>query len=219
MAFFNEIGKKISQTGQSAVQKTKEMADVAKLNSVVTEQEKILNQQYQILGKLFYEKSIEGDNSLTDFSELFDSISKKMAEIKSYNEQIKLIKGIEKCPNCGNDISLEAAFCLHCGTKIERFEKQKCSVCGSEIAEGAAFCTNCGKRISETISSQKVETSISTKFKEIENEKNNADCKTEIEILDVENAEEKIVYCAECGATIEDGALFCTSCGTKIEEE
>lgn len=39
MAFFDEIGKKISQTGQGVVQKTKDMADVAKLNSLISEEE------------------------------------------------------------------------------------------------------------------------------------------------------------------------------------
>ena len=37
MAFFDEIGKKLSQTGQMAVQKTKEMADIAKLNSNISD--------------------------------------------------------------------------------------------------------------------------------------------------------------------------------------
>ena len=37
MAFFDEIGKKLSQTGQGMVQKTKEMADVAKLNSNISD--------------------------------------------------------------------------------------------------------------------------------------------------------------------------------------
>ena len=32
MAFFDDIGKKITQTGQSALQKTKELADVTRLN-------------------------------------------------------------------------------------------------------------------------------------------------------------------------------------------
>lgn len=40
MAFFDEIGKKITQTGQMAVQKTKNMADIAKLNASLSDEEK-----------------------------------------------------------------------------------------------------------------------------------------------------------------------------------
>ena len=39
MSFFDDLGKKLSQAGQTAVQKTKEMADVAKLNSAISDEE------------------------------------------------------------------------------------------------------------------------------------------------------------------------------------
>ena len=38
MGFFNEIGQKISTAGQEALAKTKDFADVAKLNSNINDE-------------------------------------------------------------------------------------------------------------------------------------------------------------------------------------
>lgn len=40
MALFDQLGKKLAQTGQSAVKKTKDMAEVAKINSMISDEEK-----------------------------------------------------------------------------------------------------------------------------------------------------------------------------------
>ena len=38
--FFNELGKKLSDVGSTAMQKTKEFSDITKLNSAVAEEER-----------------------------------------------------------------------------------------------------------------------------------------------------------------------------------
>lgn len=50
--------------------------------------------------------------------ERIQKISSLNAEILECKENIKQIKGVTKCPNCGADVSLDAAFCNACGTKI-----------------------------------------------------------------------------------------------------
>ena len=46
MAFFDELGKKISQTSQGVVQKTKDTAEVIKLNGMISDEEKRINNLY-----------------------------------------------------------------------------------------------------------------------------------------------------------------------------
>ncbi len=46
MALFDQLGKKLAQTGQSAVKKTKDMAEVAKINSMISDEEKSINNNY-----------------------------------------------------------------------------------------------------------------------------------------------------------------------------
>ena len=40
MAFFDELGKKVSEAGQKTLQKTKELSDTARLNSMLSDEER-----------------------------------------------------------------------------------------------------------------------------------------------------------------------------------
>lgn len=58
-AFFEGIGRKFSQTGQDAVKKTKDLAEISRINSQMTEEEKKLNKLYMKLGQLYYQMNKE----------------------------------------------------------------------------------------------------------------------------------------------------------------
>lgn len=51
----------------------------------------------------------------------------------------------QTCPDCGDDYPSGAAFCPHCGHKIE--QKETCAECGAELVEGANFCAQCGAAV------------------------------------------------------------------------
>lgn len=51
--FFDDIGRKISLAGEGAVSKGRAFADVARLNSAVSEEEKKINNSYYQIGKLY----------------------------------------------------------------------------------------------------------------------------------------------------------------------
>ena len=56
MSFFDEVGKKITDVGQGPIQKTKNMADVAKLNSVISEEEQKIKSAYEQIGQIYVQK-------------------------------------------------------------------------------------------------------------------------------------------------------------------
>lgn len=116
MAFFDELGKKISQAGQTAVQKTKEMADVAKLNSSISDEEKRIEDSYREIGKLY--DSLHGSNPEVDFAALIASIRDSEVKIAGYKQQIKDIKGVVCCEKCGAEVSQNASFCSACGAPM-----------------------------------------------------------------------------------------------------
>ena len=46
MAFFEQIGKHLSDAGQNVAQQTKKLADVTQLNSTISEKQKKISQLY-----------------------------------------------------------------------------------------------------------------------------------------------------------------------------
>lgn len=153
MAFFEQLGKKISDAGQGVAQQTKNLADVTRLNSAISDKEKAISQLYSTLGHAYYE-SHKNDPS-ADEPDTIESINALFAEIAECREEIKQIKGVVKCPNCGGDVPLSSAFCPGCGTKIVREaeaapsvpEKRVCPACGAQVPEGNRFCTSCGMKL------------------------------------------------------------------------
>ena len=53
------------------------------------------------------------------------------------------------CRHCGNQISDEAAVCIHCGVPVGK-GKRFCHHCGAEHAEEAVICVKCGVSLEQT---------------------------------------------------------------------
>ena len=155
MAFFDDLGKKLSQAGQSAVQKTKEITDIAKINGMISDEEKKIKDNYYKIGKLY----VETHQTVCEieFAEMISAINDSERKIKDYKDQIQDIKGIEICAKCGAQVAEGAAFCGVCGSSMTKEGQdvvndagdtvKKCFGCGAEIAEGVAFCSQCGTKV------------------------------------------------------------------------
>ena len=187
MGFFDDLGKKVSDAGQKTIQKTKEMSDTAKFNSMISEEEKKINNNYYQVGKLYV--SIHGAECEEDFKGMIIAIRESEAKIAEYRRQIREIKGVLHCEKCGAEVPKGVAFCSSCGTpmpKIETFDAEnyeKCNNCGATIAKGMRFCTSCGTSI---VKNNLVEDVLIEKF------------------------------CPSCGNKVDADSTFCAECGTKI---
>lgn len=187
MAFFNGISKKITSTGQEAVQKAKDVAEITKVNMEIVELEKKIEGLQLNIGKYVVEQfadvSIEGLREKMETEQ--DVIAENILRIREVEQQIleskeriSALKGVIRCPNCGNEVQNGSVFCGKCGTKLEEKKKDEklkiCKKCGEEIPEDSLFCTSCGTKI----------------------EKENR-------------------FCIQCGNELEDEDIFCQNCGTK----
>ena len=167
MAFFEALGKKITETSQEVVQKTKETAEILKLNSMISDEETQLKEYYIELAKAYYEAN--KDSVPEEYASYFANITEKHTNIANLNDQINKVKGMFPCPNCGASLQSEALFCSSCGTKIEKPENpvpvaeeaadvKCCKKCGEPIQEGFAFCINCGAKLEQPIKEEPQET-------------------------------------------------------------
>lgn len=155
MAFLDVLGKKITQTGQDVVQKTKDTAEVIKYNSMISEEERRINELYAQIGKMYVD--LHADSFEVPFTEMINGIKDAQAKIAEYREHIIQVKGVFTCPNCGEELPLNVAFCSACGTKIEKQEPttpnpntRYCQDCGAPMQEGYVFCINCGAKYEES---------------------------------------------------------------------
>lgn len=197
MAFFDDIGKKITQAGTGALQKTKEMADVARINGLISDEEKRVNNAFYQIGKLYV--TLHGDNCEPDFTALVESIRESEAKIADLKQQVQIIRGVKRCSSCGAEIASNVAFCNSCGARAPEAPAPvvadnlvQCSGCGKMVKPEMAFCTGCG-------ASMKKEPQF-------------------VPIAAVVNEPPAMPFiCPSCGKETDADSDFCMECGFKLK--
>ena len=66
MAFFDKLSKTVTEVSQKTIAKAKELADTSRLNSMISEEEKVIANQYFQIGKLYV--SVHKDDFEDDFA-------------------------------------------------------------------------------------------------------------------------------------------------------
>ena len=212
MAFFDDLGRKLTSVSQSAVQKTKDVADIAKINSEISELERTVNNLYGQIGKLYVAKHAADYES--DFAGMIASVIESERKIAECRQRIQDIKGVVRCEKCGADIPVGAAFCSYCGAPTPKSTAssntqnlEKCASCGAMIPQGTRFCTACGKPMLRDAvpaapaalpDAQEAPEQVPSPSAE----------------QAPEAASEKI--CPSCGTSNEPDCAFCTECGHKL---
>ena len=154
MAFsLDSITKKISDVGQGMTQKGKNFVDTQKLNSQINDLTKSINDSFLELGTSYYENNKENPSEAD--AAIFSSITQAQAQIEDLKAQIRAIKGISICSNCGAEVPSSQKFCSNCGTPVEaapapapaQAAGKVCPNCGAPVDEGTKFCATCGTPI------------------------------------------------------------------------
>lgn len=196
MGFFDDFGKKVSDAGQKTLQKTKEISDTARINSLIADEEKKISNTYYQIGKLYM--SVHRNDEEEEFSGMVNTVAESEQKIKDYRKQIQNIRGLQNCEKCGAEVAQGIAFCSSCGNPMPKAPELddtddyvKCGNCGMKVKMGMRFCTSCG----EPMPQQPVSVP-------------DAPVPPQAEI------EEKV--CQSCGAKQTEDSAFCTECGAKL---
>ena len=89
---------------------------MAKLNSMISDEEKRINHAYTEIGKLYFEHHTNDSEEM--FTALIQSIHEANEKIADLRNQASEIKGIIKCAKCGAEVAKDAAFCGACGNPM-----------------------------------------------------------------------------------------------------
>lgn len=145
-SFFEELGKKVTQTSQEAMKKTKDLAEIAKINAQMTDEEKKLKKLYMKLGQLYYEMYKEEPDSV--FVDICQGIGGCLQTINRYETMVEGLKGIKRCQKCKTEILVESTYCPTCGQRLdderETIVSTICPNCGMENGGFATSCIKCG---------------------------------------------------------------------------
>ena len=166
MPFFEDIRKKISNMGQTAVEKTKCSTETLRLNNQIREEQRLCKDLYQQIGQQ-YAQQYE-TNPDPAFESLMKQLHDAQERIASYQEQIQIKKAAVSqpqqsaystgccCASCGAPLPPDAKFCTTCGAKVEltppepvETPSRVCPKCGNQLASDALFCASCGAKFEE----------------------------------------------------------------------
>lgn len=221
MGFFDDLGKKVSDAGQKTVQKTKDVSEIMRINSLVSHAENRLNATYIQIGQLYMKQyGADGEEA---FASLVASAKNMEAEIQRYREQIQNLKGIRSCPQCGAAVQKDGAFCTACGFAMPKVEVKPvdeegvvCAKCGNIVKVNTRFCTSCGQPISSAaIPPQQpgLQKSEITPDGRTPESMQNEPFYDEVQTAVIEPGEK---VCLTCGKISPSEATFCTEYGTKL---
>lgn len=130
MDVINKLVETLTDTGKGVVQKAKDVAEVSKIHNQISVEESRINAAYISIGKRFYEEN--AGEVMEAYIQDFSIITESKAKIQSLKEQLKQLKGVFKCPQCGAEVPASSAFCSSCGAKLIVEEPKEENVVDSE---------------------------------------------------------------------------------------
>ena len=115
MEVIDKIGDTIVTVSRDVTQKAKDLSEIAKIRMDIRSKQDYITKLYQEMGKSYFEKHKNDDQPKYGQVSLIKEAEEVIEELK---EQLGAIKGTQKCPECGNEMPLDADYCSKCGVKL-----------------------------------------------------------------------------------------------------
>lgn len=117
MAFFDELGKVISDKSKEAAEKVKDLTGVIQLKSKLTAEKEKVNKAYINLGKAYYD--CHDSAAEEEYAQDFEVIRAGLMKVAELEDQISELEGNRTCAECGAKVEKTAQFCSKCGAPME----------------------------------------------------------------------------------------------------
>jgi len=156
MAFFKDLGKKISEGVQDASEKASELVEVNKLNFSISKEKGSIEEIYQKIGEKVFAMYRAGEIVPGSLTDEFNTINTHLQTIAAYEAKISEIKGepVAQSQAAPTPVSSPtpaaaapapepaAASAGPADAGAARF----CANCGAKLTDGSAFCGECGQK-------------------------------------------------------------------------
>ena len=235
MAFLDNVSKKLTQAGQGALQKTKEIADSSRLNSAIANEEKQLNNFYFQIGKLYAQ--LHSSDYEESFASYMTAVNEALARIDTYQAELQALRAVTKCPQCGTEVPNTSMFCNSCGTPIPKAAPAVpadcvvCTSCGSFVNKEMRFCTNCGVPMPKPVDIAPLEEPMQP-MQPVQPEQPVHPFQPAQHYQPVQPPYQPAqppvqpaqppmqpgaqLFCPSCGTELDPDSVFCAECGTRI---
>ena len=129
MAFFDKLGKKASEAYKITADKTGKLAKETKIKFKMSDLKSQINDIYQEIGKIVYEKHVKKEEiSMNELEEQCTKIDVLSDEIEDLQKQTLELRDKKLCTNCFKEIEKNAKFCPSCGAEQQEEEVKEVEI-------------------------------------------------------------------------------------------
>ena len=121
--FWSNLVRKVNSVSNSAAKKVDALTTLAKLNLSLRDKENALEDCFEKLGSLVYDKVRKSYETDEEVALCIDEADKLLADIASIKAQLRQAKKTKACEACGKDCAADARFCPSCGVAFAEEEK------------------------------------------------------------------------------------------------
>lgn len=145
----------VSRFAQNAVSKSKEVAEITRINMEISNIEQKIKKAQRELGAYVLEHPEVVNVQDETISALLAEAAEGGEELAKQKQTLMDVRNVNICDSCGAEVSRTSKFCGKCGAPMDRSVLETseatntCPDCGAPLEEGMAFCANCGKKLGE----------------------------------------------------------------------
>ncbi len=117
--FFSSVGESFSKLTKKAAGGTENAIASARLKTKISEEHREIAKLYQLLGERVFKKAESGGTgSDEDEERIMGDIRGHLANIAALTSKAASLSGKRTCPQCGELVSADSAYCSRCGGKL-----------------------------------------------------------------------------------------------------
>lgn len=129
MAFLEELGKTLTDTGKEVATKAKALTETIQLKTQISTEKAKLEEAYAAIGRLYYEANHEPEET---YAKAYEAVKASRERIAALEIELTQSEGSRICAVCGAKVPKDSLYCGKCGSPIreEAAESE-----GAEAAE------------------------------------------------------------------------------------